>query len=138
MYPKSAALLVTMICALPVPALAASPASGNDWLSRCEDGATTGDAAKASYCFSYARGLADGLSIWAVISPETAPVCIPTQVQGQELVDVGMRYLKDHPEMQTLAAGVPLVRSFAETWPCKDAQASASGPSNKRSQRSPD
>jgi hypothetical protein len=128
---NSAAILVTMICAFPVAALAGSAANGSDWLSRCQDATATGDAAKAAYCFSYARGLADGLEIWAVISPETAPVCIPTQVQGQELVDVGMRYLKSHPDIQALAAGVPLVQSFAETWPCKDAQASAFGPASR-------
>jgi hypothetical protein len=129
MYRKSAAILVAVTCAFSVPALAAN---GSDWLERCQDATTTGDAAKAAYCFSYARGLADGLEIWAVISPETAPVCIPTQVQGQELVDVGMRYLKSHPDTQTLAAGVPLVQSFAETWPCKDAQASAFRPARGR------
>ena len=116
-----AAIVVALACALPGAVRAAPPADGNDWLSRCQDAE---DAAKGTYCFTYARGLADGLSLWAVISPQTAPACIPTQVQGQELVDVGMRYLKSHPEMGRLAAGIPLAQSFVETWPCQDAHAS--------------
>jgi hypothetical protein len=69
--------------------------------------------------------LADGLTIWAVISPETALACIPSAVEGQDLVDVGMRYLKDHPEMGDLDAGVPLTQSFVAAWPCQQAKPSA-------------
>ncbi len=109
------AIVVAAILTLPAPLSAAPPANGNEWLSRCKDAAST---AKVTYCFSYARGLADGLSMWAVFSPETAPACIPTRVQGQELVEVGMRYLESHPEMGRLAAGITLAQSFIETWPC--------------------
>ncbi len=107
---------------------AGAAADANDWLARCEGRAT--DAAKASYCFSYARGLADGLAIWAGMSPETARACIPTEVQGQQLVEAGMRYLKDHPEFGDLAAGIVLTLTFAETWPCKDAEATSFTPAN--------
>ena len=130
MYRTTAALVIAATCAFPFAALAGTAADGNDWLSRCQDGTTTGDVAKATYCFSYARGLADGLTIWAVISPTTAPACIPTEVQGRDLVDVGMRYLKDRPEMGGFAAGVPLTQSFVATWPCQQARPTASRPAN--------
>lgn len=130
MYRTIVTAALWVICALPVPAFAAPLTNGNDWLTRCQDGTTSGDAGKATYCFSYARGLADGLSIWAVISPETALACIPTEIQGQDLVDVGMRYLKNHPEMRSFAAGVPLTRSFVEAWPCKQVQPSIFRPAN--------
>jgi hypothetical protein len=118
-----------MILALAIPARA-EPASGNDWLARCQEGAATADAAKATYCFAYVRGLADGLAIWAGISPETAPACIPTEVEGQQLVEIGKRFLTDHPDARQLAAGIPLAYAFVETWPCKPAHAFVFGPAN--------
>ncbi len=120
------AMVIAAVLTVPVPVLAAPPANGNDWLSRCKDAV---DTAKATYCFSYVRGLADGLAMWAVFSPETAPACIPSQIQGQELVGVAMRYLETHPEMGRLAAGISLAQSFIETWPCA-AQATSFRPVN--------
>jgi hypothetical protein len=112
---------------LAAPVAAAPAADGNDWLSRCEDARATSGSAEATYCFSYARGLADGLSIWTIMSPATALACIPTEVQGQQLLDAGTAFMKSHPELRHLAAGVLLTYSFVEAWPCSAVRPSSLG-----------
>jgi hypothetical protein len=124
----AAALVIATACAIPLTAFAGSAADGNDWLSRCDGATVAADTVQATYCFSYARGLADGLSIWAIVSPTTAPACIPTETQGQQLLDVGMAFLKQHPDMQHLAAGIVLTYSFVEAWPCSAARPSSLAP----------
>jgi len=122
---RLAAVGFATMCTFAVPLAAASPVDGRDWLARCDGVTTASDSETATYCFSYARGLADGLSIWAIMSPTTAYACIPTEVQSQRLLDVGTRFVKSHPDMQQLAAGVLLTYSFVESWPCNAAQPSS-------------
>jgi len=83
--------------ALATPAMAAeSPTqTGNGWVDYCQS--PTGSW-KWVACSWYARGLADTFILWRSVSPETAVVCIDPKIQGHQLVDVGLAYIKENPK----------------------------------------
>jgi Rap1a immunity proteins len=103
-----------LICTAASPAIADPPANGNDWVADC---GSKSDWRRVS-CYMYARGLADGLAAWQIISPETAPACIDGKVISQQLVDVGLAYIKAHPATRADYAGMLLSFAFIEAWRC--------------------
>ena len=92
------------------PAAAAKAASGNEWVGYCKAGSPT--------CWTYARGVADGLAVWEMISPETATACIPQAVDAAQLRDIGLQFIKDNPKDRHVPAGLLLAKAFMTTWPC--------------------
>jgi hypothetical protein len=90
-------------------------ASGNSWLAACNDGA------KYPFCVGHVRGVADGLTIWAIVDKNRAPVCVPEGVTAGQLMDVTTRYISNHPESRHEEAGTLIGRSFLEMWPCATA-----------------
>ena len=86
--------------------------SGNEWLTDCS-------LKVRSRCPWYAIGLAEGFILWAQ-SPSSAdaPTCIPEGVKGVQIVDVGVRYMKAHPEILQQPADILLRDAFKEAWPC--------------------
>jgi hypothetical protein len=106
--------LITTALALALvatPALANPAQNGNDWASDC--------AKHDPFCLGYARGFADGVSLWNILSPETAKICIPNEVLTDALTEVALRYIKVHPESRTETAGILMSYAFVEAWPCK-------------------
>ena len=94
-------------------------ATGYDWMSACVNGGND-----AGVCFTYARGLADGLAMWMYsdqhTGSHTAPICIPGYVMTKELVVAGQNYFRTHyPETAKLDAGNLLKRAWTEVWPCR-------------------
>jgi len=62
-----------------------------------------------SLCVGYVRGFADGL-----ITRENWP---PSNVTTTQLVDVSVRYLRNHPEIRHTAVNALLLKAFNEAWP---------------------
>ena len=112
-------LVAAAVMALATPAMAAGPASGNDWVDQCHSKVGTW---QWSMCFGYARGVADGLMQWYYVAPETAVICIDKRVQSQQLVDVALDYIKANPKTRAEDAVVLLSRSFEDAGPCKEGE----------------
>jgi Rap1a immunity proteins len=111
---KLLAAAAIMMCTAASPAIAGPAATGNDWVTDC---GSKSDWRRTS-CYMYARGLADGLAVWQIISPETATACIDEKVISQQLVDVGLAYIKAHPATRADYAGTLLSFAFIEAWRC--------------------
>jgi hypothetical protein len=94
------AALITPSYAQPIPV------DGNTWLSACTSQRTS---PSYSLCVGYVRGFADGLII-----RENWP---PSNVTTTQLVDVSVRYLRNHPEMRHTAVNALLLKAFNEAWP---------------------
>lgn len=93
----------------------ADPATANQWIKDCKGKSAVNQIA----CFTYARGVADGLTLWVHVDKDNAPVCIPDEVTAYQLVEVGKKFYNDSPKDQHLAAGVFLGFAFLEAWPCE-------------------
>jgi hypothetical protein len=92
----------------------ADPLTAGDWMKFCDSKITYMQTA----CVQYARGVADGLDLWWMVSKTDAPVCIPGRVTAGQLVDVAKKYWKDTPKERHYAAGVFLGMAFLNAWPC--------------------
>ena len=101
----SAALAFTFMT---TPTLASPPDNGNEWTANC----LSNNPRLNMRCYAYARGLADGFNM-------TDAVCIDEKVTAQQLVDVGILYIRNHPVTRAQWAGDLLMGAFAEAWPCK-------------------
>ncbi len=70
--------------------------TGNDLLERCE----SKDAYGNGICLGYVEAIRDAF----LIGSETPPFATPVEVTNQQLVDVVVKYLKDHPQRRHLQA----------------------------------
>jgi hypothetical protein len=114
----NALFAATVIAAMPMPAAAQVRAiTGGDWPDICTSKTT--NQMDRMYCQAYARGIADGLTLWQVGQPETAEVCFPKTVAEQELIAVGSNYIRRNPKDRNLRISVVLGLAFLEAWPCK-------------------
>jgi len=100
--------------------------SGNSWLQLC----TSKQAPSQDRCLAYTRGLADGLTTASGImdvqgAKNSWLVCMPKGVTTQQLVDVGVKYMRDNPAERHEWAAPLLTIAFSEAWPCKPADESA-------------
>jgi hypothetical protein len=95
-------------------ARAGPTSSAEEFSERCQDGGPN-----LGWCVGYARGLADGLDVWQALSPNTAKACIDYKVEAGALLEVGLRFIKAHPELRTAPAPYLLAPAFIEAWPCK-------------------
>src|SRR5215813_10393431 len=70
-------------------------------------------------CAGYTRGVSDTLAVWLALRPNSARACIPSAVQLDQLVDVGLDYIKRFPAERHLSAARLLTVAFVDAWPCK-------------------
>lgn len=92
----------------------ADPVTAKEWIKDCEGKSAISQVA----CFTYARGVADGLALWVHVDNDSSPVCIPDAVNAMQLASVGRKFFKDSPKDQHLDANVLLGFAFLEAWPC--------------------
>lgn len=72
----------------------------------------SGDLTPASLCTGYVTGVADTLSSLGL-------ACLPDkQVNVQQLINVTVKYLEDHPEQEHLAAPTVMSTAFSRAFPC--------------------
>jgi hypothetical protein len=67
---------------------------------------------KTIYCYGYVRGIADGFI--------STGACLPPQVNAQQLVEVALRYLRDHPEKRHLESSGVLIPAWGAAWLCAE------------------
>jgi Rap1a immunity proteins len=100
------------VAPVPAPAPAAPEphyTTGNKYLGNCSN---SQNEMLMVHCLAYARGLADGLVLGGL-------ACMPQEVIAAQLVEVGLRSLRERPESRHEAIGLLLSAAFIEAWPCQ-------------------
>lgn len=104
-------------------------AYGNDYLRMCENPTT--DMTKG-LCAGWFAGLLNGLQLgtWAFVAPDPIPgdynplepygICGDENVTNGQLMDVFLKYLKDHPEQRHYTSSSLFTASLAEAFPCDE------------------
>ena len=112
-------MATAVFAALASPAQAGGPIMIKDWYNECTaNQKETVGYMKQLTCLRYARGLADGLELWHLIDPGSAKICVPKQVDAQQLVEVGKKYYRENPKDQHTEAAVLLGLAFQDAFPC--------------------
>jgi hypothetical protein len=85
---------------------------GNKLLEYCN----TNERAYSWFCSGYIQGASDQLAMRAVASNQ--PICFGSDVEGDQVRDVVVRYLTAHPENRVVAAGGLIKAAIEEAWRC--------------------
>jgi hypothetical protein len=106
--------------------------SGNNLYAECEEGA---GSVQYSFCLAYVTGALDmigGLqgadsatdqkSLWKL-----STVCVPNQATAGQVVDIVLKYMKDHPEDRASRASWIVIRALIGAWKCP-----STGPAKKQ------
>jgi len=88
--------------------------SGNDWLKMCEN------KSSQALCYSYTLGLVEGLHAWKALRPDNAPICFPENVYTRQLVELGMKFVRENPETRHRYAWYNLTMAYRQTFPCEE------------------
>ena len=121
--PLGARATVTCIVSAAALVLAIAPAharNGTEWLSFCTS-TPKSDVAAARYnsdCYSYPRGLADGITLWKVLDPDHGWICIPSAATAAQLRDVTIDFIRSNPKDRHLDVGILMGLAFQNAWPC--------------------
>jgi len=90
------------------------------WVEMCTSQQQLGILA----CTSYAIGLYDGLILWKTNSEDPIKICIPEHsfISAKQVIDIGLGYIKRHPDKGTRAIAVVLMEAIEEAFPvpCKE------------------
>lgn len=76
-------------------------------------------------CYLYLQGIQDGWLLRAradenrkCSSAVHEPFCIPAEVTNQQIRDVVVNYLRDHPETRQYSSASEVVVALGKAWPC--------------------
>jgi hypothetical protein len=100
--------------------------TGNRWLENCRPSTAqlTSKEIEAflirSTCIFYVRGFAEALKVWEATERDTARICIPVGVTGNQLLDMTLNYLQAHPEQRHEYIGNILPDVLIDAFPCKN------------------
>ena len=85
------------------------------WAEMCTSQQVPGRA----LCTAYAIGLYDGLILWLANSKDPIKICIPEHsfVSAKQVVDIGLDYIKKHPDRSPRAVAVVLREALEEAFP---------------------
>lgn len=100
-------MIVLTVALLPAGALAAR-LDGNGLQARC----STNDVKS---CAIYLDGFAAALS---TIPSDRRAACVPEGVNGLQMRDVVLKYLRNTPEARQKPAADLIAAAFAKAWPC--------------------
>jgi Rap1a immunity proteins len=113
-------LIIAGVCLLAVCGSAHAndrPAkTGSDYLRQCAN--LNWDQVNVADCEAFALGVASGLMFWRSVSPQSASICIPGEVNSDQLRQVTINWLIKHPERQQYLVSSLMAVAFAEAWPC--------------------
>ena len=87
--------------------------NGNGWLNAC----LSKDKLQQLQCSNYTLGVAHGLMVWQELDG-TAQVCIDPRLDVLQLIDVGVRFMRLHPQDRHRGTPYLLLLAFQEAWPC--------------------
>lgn len=111
---KRTFVIAAILVNLPYPAPAKITnnfVSGNSLLSYC----TTPIAAPSGFCSGYTQAVADALGANTV---NGFRACIPAGVQGAQLKDIAIDFLRAHAANRQSGAAGLISAAFAEAFPC--------------------
>jgi hypothetical protein len=87
--------------------------SGNDLLDLC-----TGSPDDRSLCTGYVQGAVDQESARVQFDKVVPLFCVPAGVIVQQVIDITVRYLQNHPEQRQNVASGTVVNALMQVWPC--------------------
>jgi hypothetical protein len=97
--------------------------SGNDFLSICAVDAdkspteqTLAELRATSACIPYLRGLHDGIVV--ATAEVHAPYCAPAEVTNNQMEQILVKYLRDHPERAHYLTPVLFLDAMGTAFPC--------------------
>jgi hypothetical protein len=90
--------------------------SGNQLLRDCTPG---GDTHSYAYCLGYISGLVEGASVEADLRKCKPLFAISAEVDLDQLIDVVVKYLKEHPELRDVKAQVIALTALKAAFPPK-------------------
>jgi hypothetical protein len=94
-----------------------SETSVDQWVALCLKHASGSELAS---CRSYARGVADAITLLQKVHPELTNICIPAGITESDLVDLALPYVQGQPPTSPpLAAATLLIRAFGTAFPCR-------------------
>lgn len=108
-------LLTTLTALTMLTGAAQAAETGGEWNNTCNKKELFYKVA----CLQYAQGLRSGFDVWLALDEESALICIPDAVNGDQLVAVGQKYHKENPKDRHLHVGLFLSLAFRGAWPCK-------------------
>ena len=89
---------------------------GHDLLRLCTSDARSREL---NFCFGYIEGIRDGL-VWLAAAEKSKPsVAISGKMTREQLTDVVVKYLKEHPERRDRAAGILVLIALKQAFPPK-------------------
>ena len=103
-------------------ARAALSFSGNEFVDVCSLEVNQGK------CLMYMSGVVHGLLDASYHHGSPISLCIPEDVTNQQVLDVALKYLRDHPESRNYRSGMLVSEAIIETWLCKKSSDHASRP----------
>jgi hypothetical protein len=123
---KFKVLGVVTAVALATPVYAFTVPTGSMWLDWCNlraAGPLKERAVAYGLCVGFADGLRNGFEVWrqyAVKYGHNNPyICIPYNVDNDQLVDVGKRFIERRPERRHEDVTTLLMEAFVIAWPCE-------------------
>jgi hypothetical protein len=113
--------------ALVAMALAAAPAQeAEPWLMRTGNDVLETCSAKGTdsliVCVAHIQGVVAGVEVQrALVERKGRPTCgfeVPAGVSGEQMRDVVVKYLRDHPEERHLPGGLMIFMALRGAFPC--------------------
>lgn len=81
--------------------------NGDQLLQNCQD--------RGPECVGYITGVADTLEM---VAPSLTSICRPSTVEFEQIVDVLISWLTEHPAERHRPAAALAGLAFGEAWPC--------------------
>lgn len=75
---------------------------------------TSKNDGKLAICIGYVEGAADALEGFR--SMQGMPQCVRNGVTGRQLIDVAIRYWRDHPERRDYAAATSVISAVSDAF----------------------
>ena len=88
---------------------------GNTFFNTC----STYSATEIAHCNAYALGISDAIGVWKKTSPETAPACPDVGVTGEQILDIGFKYIKENVRERHKPTAILIMKAAGKEWPCK-------------------
>jgi hypothetical protein len=106
--------------------------SGNDLLEFCQAGEPGLENAARVFCLGYIVGALEGWHHANVMHRGTPSLCNTQRLTNQEIADIAIIYLRDHPEIRPLNASSILGLLFIDKFRCDPNQEETNRKSRNR------
>ncbi|MEH6726891.1 MAG: Rap1a/Tai family immunity protein [Hyphomicrobiales bacterium] len=124
------AIGVIIIFGWPLSA-SAQTTSGNDVYEAC----TATDDARTGFCYGYTIGVWEGIKIGAAVIVRQSDavestemdgfvntllgVCVPPEVNNQQIIDIYTQHLAKHPATRHNSARLGIIAALKDVFPCQ-------------------